>query len=397
MNQVKLAALIPIAPNTKALIGLVLLLTCSIKAESISYTLAPYGTWTAITCSGDGATVVASEWGSSSIFISTNSGATWVQGPSFGHALGFLTMTPDSKTLVGLDTGGSSYSSHDLGITWTTNSLPTETVRQVVISSDGRRWACIANYAVDFKPIYVSSDSGVTWQPTSAPVASWVRIASSGDGSRLAAVQSDGPVYTSTNYGVSWVSTVPTTNTLYSIVSSADGTKLVTLAAGGAVYSSTNAGVEWVRISPRAVAFRGPNVASSADANVIAGIGASAVEISTNSGELWNSLDPETSVFVGVGAVAMSADGSRVFAASSPGLIFTSPLPPPALTISLQTNSASVFWQSNQVGFVLESTPLVSPASIWTPVTNDIYAAGYRYFVTNRLGQPAAFFRLHKL
>ena len=372
-----------------------LLLSDSLNAaQDLQYTIAPYGYWQAIACSSDGSIVVASETDSHLIYVSTNSGATFW--PSSKLPAFALVCTPDAGTIVAL--AGVAYSSHDLGVTWKTNSLP-GSVGSFAISADGTKWVCGNGNVFNQTdaPIYVSADAGASWQQTSAPLVPWTSIACSADGNRLAAVYGGSHVYTSPDRGLTWTNTLPgdSTNFLYLIVSSSDGNKLVTI-GNGIVCVSTNAATSWERVG---VAPGFIQVAASADATTLALIAGPQLFTSTDSGALWK---PRTAEIAGSPygltprSVALSANGNRLFT-SSPGLVFTAPLPPAVLSFSWQSNFLALSWPSNQIGFVLESSPALSSRPVWTSVTGSIFAGDYQYFVTNDLRAfPSTFYRLHK-
>jgi hypothetical protein len=67
--------------------------------------------------------------------------------------------------------------------------------------------------------------------------------------------------------------------------------------------------------------------------------------------------------------------------------------PSPKLKISRSADSVQVSWSTNAVGFILESTPSLSPIN-WTPVTSTPTVVG-DYFVMTVQG-TGGFFRLQK-
>jgi hypothetical protein len=199
------------------------------------------------------------------------------------------------------------------------------------------------------------------------------------------------------------------------IVSSHDGNKLVAI-GDTVVCVSTNAGVDWVTVgSPPRYSSQ---VAASADASTLALVATDAsgyhIFSSTNSGATWEQRVPMVADRPWGNrpeSIALSGDGSRLVAAA--GFVFTSPLPPAALSLSVLNYPPSLMtwaisWPSNQIGFILESAPALSPDARWTEVTNVdptlalitniIYPGGYRHFVvvTNAVGAPSTFYRLHK-
>src|SRR5436190_162155 len=121
-------------------ISMVLLLTPSVLAQNLEYTIAPFGYWSALACSADGHALAAYDYYlSGRIYTSTNSGAIWTAANPFRPGskpfANYLALTPDASTLIVIV--GFAYSSHDLGVTWKTNSLPHQNVNSVAISYDG--------------------------------------------------------------------------------------------------------------------------------------------------------------------------------------------------------------------------------------------------------------------
>jgi len=140
------------------------------------------------------------------IYISTNSGSTWVNtyngrefGGEFWHS---VAISADGTKLVaaegdGYVAGYPPYScmvacSTNSGVSWWISSAPTNQLWwAVACSTDGSFMvaAALESYArcPAPGPIYVSHDSGVTWTPTTAPLATWGSLACSADGTRVTA------------------------------------------------------------------------------------------------------------------------------------------------------------------------------------------------------------------
>ena len=68
---------------------------------------------------------------------------------------------------------------------------------------------------------------------------------------------------------------------------------------------------------------------------------------------------------------------------------------PPMLSHARTAGQLVLFWPTNQFGFGLQSRPVSSAASSWSPVTNQPVRSGSHFFVTNALSSNA-FFRLKK-
>lgn len=124
-------------------------------------TNAPNGSWTSIAASADGSKLVA---GTSDplIYVSTNSGANWVQ-----------------------DTNGDVFS---IGGNWTS----------LASSADGTK--LVATVFQGY--IFTSIDSGLHWHISNSDSEDWSSVASSADGTELMATELSGYIYGSTNSGL---------------------------------------------------------------------------------------------------------------------------------------------------------------------------------------------------
>jgi hypothetical protein len=384
-------------------------------SQDFVFTVAPHAAWRSVVCSGDGTKLAA--FGSiyyrtnvqEQLYVSSDSGATWRPANPQLRCCNSLTLTPDAATLVAVCSGVISYTSHDLGVTWKTNALPGPNVQKIALSDDGTKWVCCdsTGYGVS-GAIYSSDDSGASWRATSAPVTNWSSVVCSGDGSYLAAVHRSNDVFTSSNRGVTWQSKLAATPTNYFnlLASSADGSKLV--AIGDVVCVSTNLGADWITVGngppaePNLIIIGGGysplySISASEDASTLVGIrlGASFIWTSTNSGAQWTLHGLDTLEGNSVYGVASSGDGNRWLAAGGT-LAYTWPPPPVALSFFPQGTNIGLFWPSNQIGLVLESSPSLSPDATWTPVTNDVVLGNYRFNVTASPNTSPTYFRLHK-
>ena len=361
------------------------------------------GYWRSVACSADGTKLVAADGGGNpldqwlfphprgygSIYVSTNSGGAWTLTGAPSNSWTSVASSADGTKLIAAayatyDTndmmiGTLIYTSADSGLTWTTDTAPSNSWSCVASSADGVKLVA-ASYATHDTNgmtignlIYTSTNSGATWTPTGALSNSWSSVASSADGTRLVATSGsdvfpealgDGLIYTSTNSGTTWTpSSAPSVNHWVSVASSTDGTKLV--AAGYAsgyffspttnlVYASTNAGATWTQAGfPINSWISISSVASSADGAKIVGAG-DRLYVSSYQGP-WKLADAPTEPWT---SVASSADGTKLVATASPnsssthllksvlgdGLIYTS------------TNSGATW------------TPAAAPTNNWNVV-----------------------------
>jgi len=66
---------------------------------------------------------------------------------------------------------------------------------------------------------------------------------------------------------------------------------------------------------------------------------------------------------------------------------------PPVLQITAAGTNALLSWPTNEIGFTLQSSPVLAPAT-WSPVTNAVSIAGDQNVVAVSLTQAMLFFRL---
>jgi hypothetical protein len=108
------------------------------------------------------------------------------------------------------------------------------------------------------------------------------------------------------------------------VASSADGSKLIaTKHFGASTYSiSTDSGATWITYPmPQSGGFTVNwfSLASSADGNILAGVSGNQFWISTNWGTTWISNNITGNTYVH--AVALSADGKKLVAATGSGVL----------------------------------------------------------------------------
>ena len=292
----------------------------------------PSGSWFSIASSADGNKLVAAG-GGSTVYTSSNGGATWMasSGPKAAPTADWnsVASSGDGSKLVALANYGAIYTSNDGGANWDASSGPNaapsdQPWRSAAFSADGSKVVAVLYGST----IYTTSDSGANWTPNAVQSDSWSSVASSADGTKLVAVADNfGEIYTSSNSGASWTpSRGPhaAPRALWrSVASSADGSKLVAVAYGGNVYTSIDRGANWAASSgphaaPRAL-WR--SVASSADGNSLAAVaGNMAIFISNDGGANWAARESGRSWR----SIASSTDGSKLAAVVNGGQIYTS-------------------------------------------------------------------------
>lgn len=310
---------------------------------------------------------------------------TWGIAPSPGSGGSVLAASADGIRLVAAGFNNHLYLSSNAGMTWTQAAVPINNWSAIVMSADGTiatasgdkgsfistnaglLWTTLTNapgkiqagsadgaqlFASGDGLLYFSRDTGSTWTQTSAPINYWTALACSANGSNVVASASadfgDGLIYVSTNGGLTWQRSSAPPNNWTSVASSANGGKLVAAeyySPGqngisfnvGKIYTSSDSGKSWV---PAKLATTGWNsVAISADGTTLfaASLGSGNYFNSDGSvsyskdGGVYCSLDggltwAQTGLPEGAWEqVKCSADGSRGVAASRDGQILTSP------------------------------------------------------------------------
>lgn len=352
---------------------------CALSQAWVSNTV-PSLQWSSVASSADGSHLQAAVNGGP-IYSSTNSGATWATNNAPASNWVSVASSADGIKLaaaIGGNAKGGIYTSTNAGATWKLSGANNSVSwRQVVSSADGTR--LFAATAASPGNCYYSTNSGTNWTIiTSLPVGSWSSVACSANGMTLiAALSIDGvPTCVSTNAGVSWI----TNNSLIGmpgagVASSADGSRLFVVTAGF-TYVSTNSGVSFTQV---AAAGRCNVIAYSADGTQLFGVfkllsttttNFYSVVTSTNSGAAWTTniiLTTGTTTEIAV-PVAMSADGSQLIFAGTPGPVFTlQTVPNPQLNITLLGNNPALSWIVPSTNFVVQQS---QDLSTWSSLTN---------------------------
>lgn len=309
--------------------------------------------WSSVASSADGAKLVASSGEydlSGQIYVSTNSGATWV------------TTTAPSNNWVG-----------------------------AASSADGEKLAA----AVYGGSIYISTNGGDLWTATTAPIMNWGYVTESADGTHLAAapiVPSIEQVYISTNSGASWKTNNSPSAQWEAIVSSADGSKLV--AYGDGFYTTTNWGTTWNRANLPPLAGWPISIALSANGELIAATANSGlVYITKDSGASWTSIGAPNE---GWWSIAISADGSKLVGGIGNGGIYSSvSIPSPKLSVSSLSSQLQLSWIVPSTNFVVQQcSDLVT--TNWTGITNipSLNLTNLQFEVTLPMINSSGFYRL---
>lgn len=173
------------------------------SGTSWTKTSAPWEDWNSIASSADGKKLAATCY--YGIWVSTNSGSTWVQtigkppGPSWLR----IATSSDGTRLIATDTVNI-YTSTNSGFNWNSNNIPGVQWGCVASSSEGKK---LVAGGLSSNGIYISTNSGLTWLDTSAPNSNWQKITLSADGNRIVAGVPSGNIYASLDSGQRWIDT----------------------------------------------------------------------------------------------------------------------------------------------------------------------------------------------
>jgi hypothetical protein len=364
-----------------------LLFACTYPAfpQTWTQTMAPTTNmwWSAIACSADGTKVIAASgvslYGNAptgSIYISTNSGDTWMLTMAPSNRWSSVASSEDGTRIVAVAGGTSTgpvYTSPDGGNTWISNKVPRSPWNSVASSADGSRLIA----ATLAHQIFISTNSGADWYSNTAPGAA-TTVASSADGLKLAVGGPD--ICTSTNGGQTWVTNVFSGTSFLSICSSADGTKLAAANGNGGpgyIYTSSDSGTTWTK-NTNVPALTWRSIASSTDGTKLiasawysSGQAFGPVYTSSDSGLTWISNNLQQINWMGV---ASSADGYRHFAlgtvSSTNGQVWVSQsTPAPHLNILAADTNVLLSWIVPSTNFTLQQSADLIPAN-WTAVTD---------------------------
>jgi hypothetical protein len=160
--------------------------------------------WVSAACSADGRVIAITaaifDYNTDAqypgqLFVSTNYGGSWFSDETMLENWAALTCSADGSTLLAGTVSSSIYSSTNFGATWLSNSVPDTASGwgSVSMSADGLKWVNLRSNGNAF----ISTNLGISWFKLDAPSQkNWNSVAMSADGNRLfAAAYWDG-IYT---------------------------------------------------------------------------------------------------------------------------------------------------------------------------------------------------------
>jgi hypothetical protein len=354
-------------------------------AQVWTQTSAPRTNWSCVASSADGSRLVATVSGGL-IYTSTNSGSTWTATSAPAMNWSSAASSFDGRTLVAASgypyfPEGQIWVSTNSGTTWWMANAPIHTY----YSGD---WSCVACSADGSRLIasgadtYTSTNLGATWteaiMPTPTNIGPWAIVGSSANGNQLVAAAQPqyttppdqyfvGGIYVSTNAGATWTQTsLPNSGYWFSVAFSADGNRLA--AVGVALYFSTNSGATW---RTNNVSWYPGCAASSADGTQLVVESQFSIWRSSDSGATWTDTANIGDGYSGY-SLASSADGAKLVVAGPHRGIYTrQTTPTPTLTISPAGDGLVVSWVIPSMDFGLQQNPGLNPTN-WTDVTAPV-------------------------
>ena len=279
--------------------------------------------------------------------FSTNSGVSW-SGPLDVNGTAVAASADGRRWIIANPECGDLLFSYTSATGLSSASPANISSSLVAISGDGTRLAAAGTYnepSLTELGVQVSTNLGASWDSvlTNVGVAS---IALSSDGRTLVAGAESNAIFLSTNFGVTWSTNIVRTNfpgPWSGAACSADGARIFTTSAGGPFAVSNDAGKSWVTVINN---FQ--SIAVSADGSqMLAADQWAVVYYSAYGSAFWNTAD--LGLWQGNdlnGAVAMSADGSRMYAGFIGGGLYTllTNPPSPILTASQGPTNLTLLW-----------------------------------------------------
>jgi photosystem II stability/assembly factor-like uncharacterized protein len=214
-------------------------------------TTAAFKFWMSLASSADGTKLAAAAY-NDYIWTSTDSGATWTQQTAAGLKYWYKIVSSSNGTILGAWNGSDSRfsTSSDGGATWTIQYGASGVGQSITMSSLGDKIAGMYETSPAF--ILTSSNYGVTWtKQLGSDERRWGGITSSADGNKIAATNGGpgilGYIFTSSDSGVTWIQRISAGYREWrDIASSSDGNTLIATTNYGYTYLSRDSGNTWI-------------------------------------------------------------------------------------------------------------------------------------------------------
>jgi len=214
------------------------------------------------------------------------------------------------------------WTSADSGATWTQRTTSgTRWYTAVAISDDGSRLAAVSDTSEDKDGGYIitSTDGGATWtERTNLGVHKWTGVEMNATGTRIVASAYPSPggttggIWISSDSGATWTQKLQGSN-IYALAASEDTTKLVAYISGGnnSIQVSIDSGVTWT--SRYSDTLLGPGFVSiSGDGSTIYYTHKTVLIKSVNNGVSWTTLTGVPAPTTFWNEVSTSRDGKTI-------------------------------------------------------------------------------------
>ena len=258
------------------------------------------------------------------VYRSSNSGVTWVEvtGGIIAGSWIALACSSSGQIVYGTKVSGSTYTiikSSNYGANWVDCNPGFGNISYVAITCDstGQRVAAV-NYN---GYIYTSANAGQTWtRQLGSGTRNWINIVSSSNGSILLAstytatypITDTGKLYKSIDYGVTWteLTAAGTRKWRYGIAISGDGSKMIAADYSGYLYISRDGGASW---TPTFIVTNWGPVAMSLDGSIMfAALSTNGyIYVSYDYGKTWAQTNISSG---GWATLSASSDGGSLFA-----------------------------------------------------------------------------------
>jgi photosystem II stability/assembly factor-like uncharacterized protein len=238
--------------------------------------------WQGISCSGNGAYVIASTWGGE-IYNSSNNGSSWTKNNIPQEAsCGGAYISSNAQMMFTFYMGGKINKSTNSGGNWSATQIDGSTNIFYPAISIAASSSCNIIYVSSggfSNQSIMSTNSGTSWTTINVTASAFTGIACSSDGKIVYLVADGGNIYKSTNTGSTWT---PYTNLgtkrWRSICCSSDGKKVTVCTYGSGIYQSLDGGSSWYLIPNDGSNFN--SVCCSSDGSV--------AFVSVNQGDVYS-------------------------------------------------------------------------------------------------------------
>ncbi len=268
--------------------------------------------------SPDGKNIFVGVW-SSGVYLSTNNGSSWLQVNNGlpNTVVYVLTISPNGSNIF-VGTASGVFLSTNNGSSWSMVGLAGNKINSLAISPDGSNI-----FAGTPNGIFLSSNNGMSWASVNNGLTinnGILSLAISSDGSKIFAGAASG-VFLSTNNGSSWTMVGLAGNNISSLAISPDGLNIFAGADWGGIFLSTNNGSSWTNTELGNVEVFCVKVSPNGT-NIFAGTKYGGVFLSSNNGSSWTAINNGIKDY-GFQSLVISSDGTKIFAGGE-NLVFFS-------------------------------------------------------------------------